>query len=341
MKILLYGENWEGTHVNCISEVLRVKNIDFRIFDFFKIIFKDFGNRLVNKVARDLTYSQRERDVNKLFLREVGSYKPDIVFISKGVNLFPETLRKIQQSSIPIMNWNPDDFFNAANNSAHLLNSLELFDTVFSARSHLFEEYRMKGIRNPVYLDWYFIPSLHRSPDEQLPIEDKVTFIGTYSRRREKIIKSIKDRSIEIWGSGWERSSLRFQGNIKFKTVLSQSKFPEVISRSKINLNILTKENRDQTNLKIFEITASNGLLLSEFTKVSNKILTGGVDCLYYDFELEGDLNEKIEEIFTYDHEKWLQVRNEGFRKVKTGQHSIHDKVGTILNHIDQEYGIN
>lgn len=338
MKILLYGEYWPGTHVECISKVLQEKSIDFKIFDFYSILYKSYGNRLINKISRTILFSKREQVINAQLEKEIETFKPDVLLISKGVNIYPETLLKFKKSSILIINWNPDDFFNIKNSSVHLRNSFNLYDIVFSARMHLFDEYKESGIKNPHYLEWYYIPWLHKKITEIVKPESKVTFIGTYSKRREDIIRSIsKNFPIEIWGAGWQFSTVKFSKNISLQNkVLSQAEFPAIISNSLVNLNILTVENRDLTNLKIFELTASYGLLLSEYNSVSNTILEGNKQCYYYNANEPDNLNHQLDRIFNQLPSKELMATcDAGYNVMQTANHSIFDRVDTILNTIN------
>ncbi len=331
MKILLYGEYWSGTHVDCISCVLKEKKINYKVFDFYKYINPKYLNFYLDKVVNKLTYLYNENIINRKLLLEIDNYKPDILLISKGVNIFPDTLKQFKQKGIIIANWNPDDFFNKLNSSKNLLDSLNLYDFVFSARKHLFEEYQHKGIKNPHYIEWYYIPWLHKKYTSVHNVENKVTFIGTYSKRRESILGSINNAiPIEIWGGGWTFSSLRNNTNINVKNkFLSQSEFPKIISESLINLNILTNENRDQTNLKIFEITASNGLLLTETTEISKSIL--GNSSFFYDPNNLSSLNDNINSIISSSG-NIANIRESGYKNITSNHHSIYDRVEQILN---------
>lgn len=334
-KILLYGEYWDGTHVECISRVLNQKNICFKIFDFFKIISPFENPNIFQKAIRKINYKKNENIINLLLCKEIDLFKPTILLISKGVNIYPETLLSFSKKGILITNWNPDDFFNPNNSSIHLLNSLELFDIVFSARKHLFPEYINKGIKNPKYLEWYYIPWLHKSPLINEKPKDVITFIGTYSKRRESIISNIDNQfKIEIWGSGWNTTNLRFKKNIIIHNqILNQNQFPNYISRSKINLNILTKENRDLTNLKLFEITASGGLLLTENNSTTKELLQN--NCLYYDHDNIDEFNNTLQMIFDHKNHNYIQdFRLKGTKYIINNNFSINDRVEELLNYL-------
>jgi len=336
MKILLYGENWEGTHVNCIARVLEEFKIQYKIFDFYKILNNQIRYDFINKVFRKLLYSQNEDKINSLLIKEIDLFKPNILFISKGINIYPETLKVFRDKSILIANWNPDDFFNKFNSNHNLLNSLELYDFVFSARKHLFNEYKSKGIKNPIYLEWYYIPWLHKKPEKLLEEMKKITFIGTYSKRREQILDSIKTTyPIEIWGDQWQFSRLRYKNNIFVKSKsLSQKDFPIVMSQSILNLNILTLENRDVTNLKTFEIPASYGLMLTEYTPEMKSLL--GDNCFYYNPNVVNNISDEISQILSnYTINNLRELRHQSYNSIINGGHDIGKRVGLILNSIN------
>jgi hypothetical protein len=224
-------------------------------------------------------------------------------------------------------NWNPDDFFNDKNSSRHLKKSFKLYDVVFSARKHLFNEYYTKGFKKMIYLEWYYIPWLHKLSNTS-KISRKISFIGTRSLRREKIIEAINDTfSIDVWGSGWNFSKLNTKNNIEIKNkVLSQKDFPEITSSSLVNLNILTVENRDFTNLKIFEITASGGLILTEDNVQSREIL--GDSGFYY---TEKNLNSILNQIFEMDLDEYKSRRKLLVNHVLNNANSISDRVNELL----------
>jgi len=336
-KVLLYGEYWEGTHIDCISKVLELEHIEYKIFDFYSIISPIHNPNFFDKIKRKLKYNANEKLINHLLIKEIDIFKPTILLVSKGINIYPETFLIFKKSGIIISNWNPDDFFNNKNTSKHLLNSLNLFDFVFSARKHLFHEYVLNGISNPHYIEWYYIPWLHKLPNNNFKVEDKISFIGTYSKRREHILASIDNSvPIEVWGSGWNNSKIVLKNNISLKKkILNQSDFPKYISKSKINLNILTTENRDQTNLKLFEITASSGLLLTESTNVTNEIFKDS--CFYYDYNNINSLNNTIQYILNLKNFNYVeQVKQKGVEVTYNNKHSINDRVKEILNIFDK-----
>ena len=328
MRILLYGENWQGTHVNAISIVLNKMEVDNQIFDFYKYLNFNSKNRLLNRILRKLFIPLNEYIINWKFYKKIITYKPNAIIISKGVNIYPSTLKKIKSLNIKVVNWNPDDFFNQKNSSRHLRKSFDLFDIVFSAREHLFKDYLSRGLKNIIYLEWYYIPWLHKFR-EVSDVKRKITFIGTKSKRREKILGSINENyNIEIWGSGWSNTTLKNKTNVVIKNeVLNQKDFTEVISNSLINLNILTIENQDLTNLKIFEITSCGGFILTEDNLKSRELLNN-----YGFFYNEKTINLMIEQIYSLNFADWNYFRNITSNFILDNSNSINDRVNKLLD---------
>ena len=285
MKILVYGNYWDGTHSDSISRSLDYLKLNNKVFDPYK--FKTYNTNFIilNKVLRRVFLLENRKIINEQLLIKVNKFKPDILLISKGLDIYPETLFSIKKLGIYIINWNPDDFFNMLNSNKNLINSIPIYDKVYSSRPHLFEEYYKRGFNELEYLEWYYLPWFHKYNSSIEEKKDFITFIGTYSKNREQLIRMInKEHKIVIWGDGWEKSKIHKMSNVECNySNLNQEDFPLVINQSRINLNILTKENRDLTNLKIFEISACGGILLTNDNNQSKSIL--GSNAFYYDNE--------------------------------------------------------
>ena len=63
-KYLLYGEFWEGTHVDSIAKIFKAKEINHEIFNFFPLIHKKLGSRIANALYRKTFYSYNEKKLN-------------------------------------------------------------------------------------------------------------------------------------------------------------------------------------------------------------------------------------------------------------------------------------
>jgi spore maturation protein CgeB len=162
--------------------------------------------------------------------------------------------------------------------------------------------------------------------------------VGSYSKRRENIIGNISSEfPVEIWGAGWGLSSLRTKKNIHIHNqVMKQADFPEMISKSLVNLNMLTIENSDITNLKVFEITACFGLLLTDYNAYTESFLKNG--SLYYSPENMDELNERLAYIFdSQNNDSIQQIKESGYLTITNSNNTINDRVDVVLDIIAKE----
>lgn len=341
MKILLYGELWEGTHVDAIAKVLEGLKIEHKVFDLWKYFLNSHEARNIvdnyySRIYNRLAYHQIEKKINKELINCVNSYHPTTFIISKGVNIYPETLNAISGNSIMIINWNPDDYFNKKNSSKNLIDSLSIYDIVISSRTNRFDQYKYNGIKRIEFVDWYYIPWLHKKEHGSKIIENKILYVGAYSNKRDWFLSNISDEySLEVYGGCWAKSKFlkKRKNTVINRQILKQKQFPEKFYQAKINLNILNDLNFDETNLKLFEIPACSGFLLSSYSEASKKILEADTDCKYFKIWDFNAVNNQISEIFKMSNYEFEEVRNNGYNKIIAGSNTINDRVESILKY--------
>ncbi len=324
-KFLIYGEFWQGTLPSLLECELRLRGHEVKIFDFTKIVPGISDRTIINRIKRRLFLAWYERQVNVRFIEYANNEKPDYIIVSKGVNLWPETVHSLTQIGAKLINWNPDDFFNSKNTSENLIGAFNYYDLIVSSRPHLFTEYRERGAKQAVFIDWYFVPELHYPRQSQH--QYGLTFVGSWSPLREEFISKITT-PLEIWGGGWERSSASFKAAHRVNAkIISQGEMSLIFSASKYNLNLITHENRDFSNLRFFEVCASRGLLITERNESSLSYLTDGEDCLMY------DTVEDVNKILASNVDLLAIVEN-GYQKIVNGKNSFSNRVGQLLEAI-------
>jgi len=322
-KFIIYGEFWEGTLPYLLSEELNQRGYSVFEFDFSEIMPGIKSRNLFGRIKRNLFSRWYESKINAAFVKSAFSLGPRHIIVCKGLNLWPQTLENLSNTGFYLINWNPDDFFNAKNTNKNLISSLKYYDLVVSSRPHLFDEYIDFGIKRIVFIDWYYVDNLH-FPQGLNKIYN-ITFVGSWSKFREDFISKI-EQSLEIWGSGWENSSSSFKKLHKIHMkILSQKQMCLVFSASKFNLNLITHENRDLSNLRFFEVCASKGLLITERNSSALSYLTDGVECLMYDSP--NDVNKIIKIDLDLS-----DISNRGHIKITNSGNSFADRVTELIN---------
>ena len=327
-KILIYGENWEGTLPNLLYTSLLNKQFETEIFDFTDILPGIKDRSLLGRIKRRFFQLFYIKKINKKFLQQFYNQSPDFVIVCKGLHISSSSLKEIKKACSYLINWNPDDFLNMKNSNQNLITSIPEYDLIVSPREHRFSKYKALGANKILWIDWYYISDLHKY--QACDKKYDTSFVGSWSPTRESFIGSLNSR-FHIWGGGWEKASSDFKKkHIVYKEILSQKDMSRVFTSSKFNLNMLTHENMDWTNLRIFEVTASGGLLLTEENASTLKYLENGKEVLLY--SSADDVNHILSQKLDFD-----AIATAGMKRIINGNNSFDDRVSSLLDAIGAE----
>lgn len=309
------------------------------IFDYQKYLTKLDGNRLLRKVAAmtdNFLIKKKCLDINRHFMQIVEDFRPQLIIIVKGLHVLPETLQRINQIEIPVVNWHVDDPFNPRYATLYSDENFTLYDIHFSSRPHLFEEYHGKGARKIEYLEFSFDPTIFYPINIIQEGKYDVSFVGNWSKHREQWIKGLSAFfKVYVWGGSWWRAkTLRKEPNIYLmhrSAVLED--YSRVVRESKICLNFLTLENRDQSNLRNFEIPACKGFQLCNRTQQLTNIFKEDEEiCLY---ETEQELIDKIRYYLKHENER-IEITKKGFEAVTQQGHTFLSRCKQLISAVEQ-----
>jgi spore maturation protein CgeB len=332
-NILIYGEPYEWAMAYNVQEVCRELGYRAKIFDFTKWLYRTRRASLVNRVRDRLFVSSVARKINSDLVNVLANERFDVLLVMKGVHLFPETIAAAKTQIAHVVNWNPDDFFNPLNSSRSLLASFPLYDCIFTPRRHLIGEYLERGARRVEPLDWYYLPKLYYpvtvSDEEKQRLGSDVVFIGTWSPRREALLGVLAAFDVRIWGAYWERASAKFRKEIDCRPPVFGEDMCRVIRSSKININILTAENRDTTNVRNFEIPSCSGFQLCERSAEIMRLFEEGEEIGF--FSGAADLVTQCQRYLDNDEER-ERVTRQGYERLIGGHHTMKDRVVSLLS---------
>lgn len=327
MKILIFGNFYEGNVAYEIELFFKSKSIEVYRYNRSNF-YRNFKNRYLNKGVKFLFSITLEFILNFTLIIKYLRYKPEVFFVLKGLNIYPAVIKFISNKTVCI-NWNLDDFLNPKNSDKNLIKTIKFYDLIISPKIERFDKYILKGAKKLLFLEnfyfgKYFYPS-------ELKKKYDISFIGSWSRKRNKLINIIADKySVHVFGNSWKHKNKNHR--VIKQDEINPHKFREVVSQSKINLNFLTEENYDTSNLRFFEISACKGLLLSEFSQRFENILSSKNETFY--FKNIDEVNCVIDEILKLDKEKIRRISNAASTKIKDD--SFENRCETILLEIEK-----
>jgi spore maturation protein CgeB len=254
----------------------------------------------------------------------------------RGDHIFPETLILCRKRIKMIVNWNTDDLFNGLNSSDFIIDSISLYDIHFSPRYNLKSEYLSKGAKSFELLNWYYrygIDYGKYSLKNNGYFHDS-TFIGSWSKRREDLLSSIDEFNIDIYGWGWNKKIKKDKyANWTLSPNITILKMQDEFYNSKININILTLENRDTTNLRNFEIPASGGFQLSERSDEILNLLEEDKEIVC--FSSKDELYDKYK-YYLKNSTLREKIAKAGQNKILTTENSLISRLRQIINKLKQ-----
>jgi spore maturation protein CgeB len=328
MRVLVYG----GDRHYALGQMCR------RAFDQSghetAYVDRSFPHRLAWQVAGRYDAGERllQRAKRSQLLSRVGSFQPDLLLVIKGHDLPPGTLAAVDdRSNATLVNWNPDNpfqFRSEPRRAERYLDSLPTYDHVLIWDDFLVPELSANGATNVSVLPFAHDPSLHYPAAVEPQFECDVTFVGHWSEKRERYLRSLVDLDLQIWGKGWrenctdERVANRVAGGALFGEAYTRA-----LSSARAVVNVLGEHNIPGHNMRTFEAPASGSLTVAERTAGQAAFFTEDEEVAMY--ESPDELRETAERYLAADEERERVAAN-GREAVQP--HTYAARMETLLN---------
>lgn len=275
---------------------------------------------------------------NKQILKQAKMRKFDVLFVEKGLSIYPGTLRKVKlmQPAIKIVSYTLDDVMNPNNLSRQYKASVPLYDFHFTNKKYNVAELKSIGAKNVIYFRNAYSTHVHRpvlvNDAEKTYYGADVTFIGTYEEERAICIRYLAEKGLKIKLWGWSKSasgSGMEHANISINRHVYDDEFAKVVCSSAINLCFLRKENRDTETTRSMEIPACGGFMLAERTKEHLELFKEDIEAAYFDSK-EELLNKS--KLYLMEWSKRKVIAQNGLAKcIQTG-FTYHGQMKFILS---------
>ena len=337
-KFLIIGSNFpysiEKSYLRSLTN-LKIKKVSFFSPDMNTIL--RLFNKINNRFTRELYYFFYRKVLTK-FLKLEKEF--DFIIIFKGIELNLKTLKHISKYQkkakwINIYTDNPFNLKHASCSNWNVLKSINFYDyfcTSFSRK--LNEKLKKYKIRNHIFLPFGFDKKIHfvAKKLKKENINNNVNFVGAYDEFRKNFLNNLK-RNVNIYGPGWNKAK-NLSKLLKIKSnFISGKKMRDVCRNYSVSLNILREQDKESHNMKVFEIPAMGGLMLTERNKETKYFFKENKECFMY-----SNLNEartKIDFILKSKN-NLLNVRRAGLLKSKKYSYDLRLKhlISKLHEHI-------
>lgn len=289
-----------------------------------------FNNSLIRKCNRISEHRLKNFVWNRGLLRTVKEVRPDFVFIyGSNWNVSPKTIKLLRKlGSKVILREGNNQFW-----GKHQVESLPLYDWVFTQEYYPIPFLRTAGLRNLDILPGACDPSCHfprsLTSDEKKLFAGEIVFVGTNYGQREEFLcaASRTGATVTVAGRGWKNAD-NTGGFRIFNRQISGDERLKLYSCAKILPIILNPENQiEGITDRTFESVAVGRMVLHEAKSEIRDFFKPGKHMAV--FKGRKDFVKKIEYYLANDRER-EDIAAEG-RKHAVENHTYDHRVDQIL----------
>lgn len=338
MRILAVSQNWQGANDYSYVRAFRRAGHSVLVVSDQDFVPTGWRNRAL-RLARRIVLPILVDDYQTALIDEATRFRPDILFIYKGIYVKAETIARIKRLGATAVNVYPDIGFSSQ--SPYLEAAMGQYDFVFTTKAFRIPYMKDKlGVQNVAFMPHAIDPEIHHArpleADELTRYASDVAFIGTWSPKKGALLEHLRqklpDIDLKIWGNQWERASPVLAGSLQGGSIIGVE-YSKAIQAAKIVLAPLVESQADstqgdETTSRTFEIPAVGSFMLHERTEEAESYFAEGSECEM--FGSNEELVEKVRHYLSSDRERNL-IAEAGHLRTQRSDYSFDDRVSTIF----------
>lgn len=322
MRILYVGQLWEGG--TCLARMQTLARLGHEILPFDVTPFSRMGNRVERSLLARLLIGRGVNLLNEHLLNDTRPHVFDIVWIDKGVLIYPETLRTLRDRASRkfAAHYTPDPQL-IHHKSRHFRACIPIYDLAVTTKTFEIDAYKTHGVRELLLVQQGYGAGFDRAAEIQKPDNDfshDLCFVGHcerhYAARLQAAASSVQ---AAVWGPGWVRYARRHawaKPHVKGDGVWGDD-YPRALIRSKIALGLLSKRIPETTTTRTFEIPATGTFMLAERNGDHLSLFEEGKEAEF--FSSDDELRDKVRFYLAHDRARAAIARAGRARCIKSG----------------------
>lgn len=322
MNLLLveqYGKLEEFSHLK-IFKSLGFKADSFNTRKFFELL----SFRILKKTNKKLWRMLIEYEFNQYV-----KYKHiDIVIFYNIAHINISILERLKRNAVKIYCYHGDDLYNPNLGDYNLDEKINLIDHHISYRKNLANYYDLLTKNKISFINLY--PKVIAKQKHVNPRYD-ISFIGSFSKKRERYLNYMTNcENSVIAGWGWHHKNCNAN---TIKPHLTIKQMNTIINSSKVSLNFMTEENRDEINFRNFEIPSQFCCQLSERTETLSQVFKEGESIEM--FSCLEEMNSKLDFLLRNDKHR-NKIIKKSFELINKSKFSEEFQIKTIAKTFSQ-----
>lgn len=269
MRILIVG----STHVAALEQTyhryFREWGAESEIFDARQPVgwIHSLPKKGVNAIRRFLP-STGLGAVNTLLLEKVRQWKPEVVWVFKGMEILPSTLNRLRGQVPLLASYNPDhpfQFTGPGSGNALMTRSLPLYHAHLTYQEAIADRLRAEtGLPVACVAFGFDLDEPTWNAVAGLPEIVRVGFVGSADADRAGAVRTLLQAGlpVDVYGNGWNKFLNLTSGLQVFGPVYGAD-FWEKIRVFRVQLNLLRPHNHGSHNMRSFDVPGAGGIQLA------------------------------------------------------------------------------
>lgn len=334
MKLLIVGSDKVFSIENFYVKYLKELGVNVERFTA-QAIFYDyyFSGNVLRKILFKLGLSPIIKKINIQFRNVVSEFNPEIIWVFKGMEITPESLKWAKQKGIKLVNYNPDNpfiFTGKGSGNANITNSIGIYDFHFTYNLEIQKQLQEQYLAKTGFLPFAFDVSdeLYKTCFEEKEVV-KACFLGNPDKQRAAFVEELAAKGIliDVFGNDWDKF-VTHKNITAHKPVYSTEQW-KTLRKYRVQINVMRIHNEDSHNMRTFEVAGIGGIQVAPNTKEHNIFFEDGKEIFLYKNVVE--CVEKINYLLTLNTDEANKLRHFSRAAAIEKKHSYKDRANQVF----------
>lgn len=303
---------------------------DIRIFEFNPAPMTT-TRRVLRRFAPGLAFAE----ANRQLLAEAKAFRPDVIWLFKGMEVYPRTLDRLREQGSTLVNYNADHpfrYFSRGSGNENVRRSICNYDLHLTYSQaiarELAEQYGDLNVG--------IVPFGHDVDDalyQRISTDDetlRVCFLGNPDDHRASEIKVLLEAGlpVDVYGHQWDRF-LTPAANLVIHGQATGEDMYRTLHRYRVQLNFFRPHNADSHNMRSFEAPASGAIMLAQDSVEHRIFFEPGREAFFFQSRVE--MTDLARALLAMPRAEAEAVRRAARQRSVVSKYSYRDRACTAL----------
>jgi len=270
MRLFIAGSDKVYAIENFYVKYLRKAGVEVYHFPAQTKFYDYYQKNAFNKIVYKSGLSSILKDINRSFRNKIEAFRPDIIWVFKGMEIFPESLDWAKLKGISLVNYNGDSpfiFSGKGSGNENVTNSIGLYDLFLTYNREDKKQMETKKVWSEILPFGYDLRDDLFNECQQIEEMNQVCFLGNPDEERVSFIKDLAKMNvkIDVYGNNWKRYINH--SNITVCQPVYGDDFWRILRKYRVQLNLMRPHNLTTHNMRSFEAAGVGAIQLAPATE--------------------------------------------------------------------------